>query len=56
MEALKSYYGQSLSQDLLLECFENVYVENRSRGAIISVVQMQKKFFFFHLKHRFLNV
>lgn len=44
VEALKSHYGQNLSQDLLLECFENFYVvENRSRETIMSVTWMQKK-------------
>lgn len=45
VEALKSHYSQNLSQDLLLECFENFYVENRSRGTIMSVMWMQKKKF-----------
>lgn len=38
MEALKSHYGQNLSQDLLLERFENFYVENRRRETVMSVV------------------
>ena len=54
MEALKSHYGQNLLQDLLLERFENFYVENRSRGTIMSVMWLQKKKI--HLKNRFLNV
>lgn len=32
VEALKSYYGQNLSQDLLLECSENFYVEKQKQG------------------------
>lgn len=43
VEALKSHYGQSLSQDLLLECFENVYVENRSSEFIMFVAWMAFK-------------
>ena len=43
VEALQSHYGQNLLQDLLLERFENFYVENRSRGTIMSVMWLQKK-------------
>lgn len=38
VKAVKSHYGQHLSQDLLLEYFEIFYVQNRSWKLIVSIV------------------